>query len=127
MPSFLEPFISFIRNLFGLSNAGSTSSHAQVECEQEGEGSSFLEETWSEREERVYKSFFPNLPETIYTPQDSSKVAIGGEILVLSHAGVFEIPPTKEKKYWAYITSGLSNPFGDEPEEISGFGCELLI
>ncbi|MBA2367765.1 MAG: suppressor of fused domain protein [Candidatus Protochlamydia sp.] len=87
----------------------------------------FFEEAWAEREEKVYKSFFPNMPETIITPIDPSKVAIGGEILVLSCAGVFEIPPTMDKKYWAYITSGLSNPFGDEPEETSGFGLELLI
>lgn len=123
MRSFLAPLLSFLKILFGFSNDGSL----QIAGKQEGGDSSFFEEVWSEREEKVYKSFFTNMPENIYTPQDPSQVAVGGGLLVLSCAGVFEIPPSEGKEYWTYITSGLSNPFGDKPEETSGFGCELLI
>lgn len=36
--------------------------------------------------------------------------------------------PDPLRHYWTYLTAGLSNPwFQDEPQEVSGFGCELLI
>ena len=88
---------------------------------------SLLEEAWKGREEVIYDSLFSNMPEQIYSPVDPKQVAIGGEALVLSGAGVFEVPPSDERTYWTYITSGLSNPFEDKPEEFSGFGFELLI
>jgi hypothetical protein len=36
--------------------------------------------------------------------------------------------PDPQRPYWLYVTSGLSNPwYQEEPEEVSGFGYELLI
>src|SRR5439155_12752775 len=36
--------------------------------------------------------------------------------------------PDPLRPYWTYVTAGLSNPwYQDEPAEVSGFGCELLI
>ncbi len=36
--------------------------------------------------------------------------------------------PDPQRHHWSYLTSGLSNPwFQDEQQEVSGFGCELLI
>ena len=74
-----------------------------------------FERSWAQREEQVYKSLFKNFPTGIYTPEDSTLVAMGGEILKRSHAGVFEVPPSPELPYWTYITSGLSNPLSEEP------------
>ncbi len=36
--------------------------------------------------------------------------------------------PDPMRHYWTYLTAGLSNPwFQDEPQEVSGFGCELML
>lgn len=36
--------------------------------------------------------------------------------------------PSESRPYWLYITAGLSNPwYQDEPSDVSGFGCELMI
>jgi len=36
--------------------------------------------------------------------------------------------PDPLRPHWTYLTSGLSNPwFQDEPQEVSGFGCELML
>jgi len=36
--------------------------------------------------------------------------------------------PDPLRHHWTYLTAGLSNPwFQDEPQEVSGFGCELMI
>ncbi|HEY9790614.1 MAG TPA: suppressor of fused domain protein [Candidatus Obscuribacterales bacterium] len=44
------------------------------------------------------------------------------KITVLAYA------PTESRPHWIYITSGLSNPwFAEEPNEVSGFGCELMV
>ncbi len=44
------------------------------------------------------------------------------KITVLSYA------PAENRPYWMYLTAGLSNPwFQDHPDEVSGFGCELMI
>jgi hypothetical protein len=41
---------------------------------------------------------------------------------------VLAYAPSEARPYWAYITSGLSNPwFAEEPDQVSGFGCELMI
>lgn len=36
--------------------------------------------------------------------------------------------PRIDRPYWTYVTAGLSNPwFQEEPGEVSGFGCELVV
>lgn len=36
--------------------------------------------------------------------------------------------PDPIRPYWTYITSGLSSPwYQEEPQEVSGFGCEIMI
>jgi len=45
----------------------------------------------------------------------------------LTHS-VFRCPPTTNRKTWAYVTSGMSNPWESEtPEEFSGLGTEFLM
>lgn len=97
-------------------------------------------DAWSERENVIFPQLFNNLPDNIITPQDASNIAIGGSELILSCAGVYEIPPSDEHPCWTYLTSGLTNPyfqdsplemstedFDAEPQFASGFGFELLI
>jgi len=44
------------------------------------------------------------------------------EITVLAYA------PNETRPYWMYLTAGLSSPwFQDKPQEVSGFGCELML
>lgn len=44
------------------------------------------------------------------------------KISVLAYA------PTDARPHWIYVTSGLSNPwFQEAPDEVSGFGCELMV
>lgn len=89
-----------------------------------------LTQAWEEREEKVYKSIFKNFPKEIITPEDPSKVVVGGVNLVHSCAGVYMIEPTENLPYWTYITSGLSNPFDEltgNDESISGYGIELVL
>nr|WP_301539369.1 suppressor of fused domain protein [Methylomonas sp. ZR1] len=45
----------------------------------------------------------------------------------LTHS-VFKCPPAENRKTWAYITSGMSNPWeAESPEEYSGLGVEFLM
>jgi hypothetical protein len=86
-----------------------------------------FERAWKEREETVYTSLFNQLPSGIFSPQHPDDVAIGGSQLIASCAGVFEIPPTSQKPYWTYLSSGLSNPLEETPQAFSGYGIELMI
>jgi hypothetical protein len=41
---------------------------------------------------------------------------------------VFKDPPNEKRETWAYVTSGMSNPWEDEvPEEYSGLGMEFVM
>ena len=88
----------------------------------------WFEEVWAYREDTVYprlfgpvgRGIFP-LSHTIFT--DVFKQEFDPRWL---HFGVFEIPPTKERDAWLYVTSGMSNAWEDEkpnPLGPSGFGC----
>ena len=45
----------------------------------------------------------------------------------LTH-GVFKSQPSETRKTWAYVTSGMSNPWESEvPEEYSGLGVEFVM
>ncbi len=91
--------------------------------------SSWLEEIWADREERLYpamfgpmRGIFPIPParfERFDAPADPRWLTIG----------VFECAPTATRSSWLYVTSGLSNPWGDEadPNEPTGYGCEFAI
>jgi hypothetical protein len=130
MKRFLTWFFSLFSALFGFlhsKKAIEVKPSYSTKENTETANRDLLTEVWEEREEVVYKSFFENMPEQIYKPIDPQKVAVGGVKLLLSCAGVFEIAPTEHKKYWTYITSGLSNPVDSMVREISGFGFELIL
>lgn len=44
------------------------------------------------------------------------------------HLAVLAYGPDPFRPYWTYITAGISSPWvHSEPQEVSGFGCEIMI
>jgi len=91
---------------------------------------SFLEECWEEREEKAYKQIFGDIGPGIYPLSTEIFNRLNADAVDprwLTH-GVFKCPPTENRKTWAYITSGMSNPWeAESPEAYSGLGVEFLI
>lgn len=98
-----------------------------------GVASSTLAKAWKQREESLYKTLFGNLGPGIYPLSMSLFEDLFNCTEVdprWLHIGVFECPPTAERPHWVYVSSGLSNPWDDEPdedEEWTGLGRELLL
>jgi hypothetical protein len=95
-----------------------------------GESMSFLEDSWEEREDKLYKQIFGDTGSRIYPlPNEifDRMNAKGVDPRWLTH-GVLKCPPTENRVTWAYVTSGMSNPWESEvPEEYSGLGVEFLM
>ncbi|QIL91397.1 suppressor of fused domain protein [Microbulbifer sp. SH-1] len=91
---------------------------------------SFLEESWEEREEKAYKEIFGDTGLGIFTLSGEMFYRMNAEGMDprwLTH-GVFKCPPTGSRDKWAYVTSGMSNPWEEEkPEEYSGLGVEFVM
>ena len=93
--------------------------------------STLLERAWAQREEVVYPGLFGTLEPSI-APLEATvfrdmfrQDAVDPRWL---HVGVMVAPPTASRASWIYVSSGLSNPWErDEPEELSGLGCEFLL
>lgn len=91
---------------------------------------SFLEECWEEREEISYKEIFGDTGPGIFPLSNDIFDRMNAKSIDprwLTH-GVFKCPPTGNRNTWAYVTSGMSNPWEtEEPEEYSGLGVEFLM
>jgi len=93
----------------------------------------WFEGVWGDREDRVYKSLFGDLGAGVYTAGASVYERFGKEPHPgWRNHGVFACPPHGERTTWAYVTSGLSNPWnldrpGADPSGFSGLGFELLL
>jgi hypothetical protein len=91
---------------------------------------SFLEESWEQREEILYREIFGDTGPGIYPLSNSIFSRMNAKEIDprwLTH-GVFKCPPSETRKTWAYVTSGMSNPWETEfPEEYSGLGVEFLM
>lgn len=91
---------------------------------------SLLEEAWEEREDVVYPKVFGDtgpglypLTNEVFEQLDATSV----DPRWLTH-GVFQSPPIDTRNTWAYVTSGMSNPWeSEEPQDYSGFGVEFVI
>ncbi len=91
---------------------------------------SLLEEAWEEREDVVYPKVFGDtgpglypLTNEVFEQLDATSV----DPRWLTH-GVFQSPPNDARNTWAYVTSGMSNPWeSEEPQDYSGFGVEFVI
>lgn len=93
-----------------------------------------LEAVWAEREEKVYRRLFGDLGPGIYPVGADSFRALGhdGPDPRWLHTGVFACPPHEGRTSWLYASSGLSNPWEDEPanysnNEWSGLGVEFVM
>ena len=91
---------------------------------------SFLEVSWEEREEKIYKSIYGDTGPGIYPLSTEIFDRMNSDTIDprwLTH-GVFKCPPTESRNTWAYVTSGMSNPWeSDFPEEYSGLGAEFIM
>jgi len=91
----------------------------------------FLEQAWQEREEEKYTEIFGSLGEGIYPlDPDLFKVQYQQDSFDPRwlHYGVFASPPNEKRKSWAYVSSGMSNPWEkDEKDEYSGLGVEFVL
>lgn len=72
-------------------------------------------------------------PEPIFTDQGETsgtgeRVASFSSTMAQQKVNVLAYAPNEQRSYWLYVTAGLSNPwFQEEPDQVSGFGCELMI
>jgi Suppressor of fused protein (SUFU) len=90
-----------------------------------------LDRAWAQREEVAYPAVFGDLGAGIY-PLEATlfKDAFGQADIDPRwlHYGVFRSAPSGERPHWAFVTSGLSNPWeADTPEEVSGLGHEFVL
>ena len=91
-----------------------------------------LESVWEHREDIVYKSTFGDMGQGIFTLPLESFAPDAQPGLWWGHAGVCESAPNDKHATWIYVTSGLSNPWDDDPAEYgnntySGLGAEFVI
>ncbi|MBX3463876.1 MAG: suppressor of fused domain protein [Planctomycetes bacterium] len=99
----------------------------------EAEFAQWFEGVWSDREDRVYRTWFTDLGAGVYTAGDSVYRRFGKDPHPgWCNHGVFACPPHPGRATWAYVTSGLSNPWnldriGKDPSGLSGLGFELLL
>src|SRR5215472_4575039 len=92
----------------------------------------WFEQSWAEREEQVYRTFFGQDTGGIYTLDAGvfDSFQKGGVDPRWLFQGVLKFPPTATRASWLLATSGLSNAWEDEtpdPEGWSGLGCELIL
>jgi len=99
----------------------------------------WFQSVWEYREETLYRELFGALGGTIHTIPAAAFISLGVptnqvDPRWLTH-GVLECPPegaALERTHWLYVTSGLSNPWGQKPGQAksdgySGLGLELII
>lgn len=97
----------------------------------------WFEAIWADREDRVYRDYFGELGPGIYTLRPEHFAQLGAKNVDPRwlHHGVFECPPQGgggKRDHWLYVSSGMSNPWGDSPETakpegLSGLGFELTL
>ncbi|EPJ43115.1 MAG: hypothetical protein OFPI_44600 [Osedax symbiont Rs2] len=92
---------------------------------------SFLQQCWQQREEHIYKKIFGDTGAGIYTlPAElfQSRFNIQEPDPRWLTYGVFCCPPTAQRMTWAYVSSGMSNPWTAKSiEEYSGLGTEFIL
>jgi Suppressor of fused protein (SUFU) len=92
-----------------------------------------FEAIWAQREETEYpRRFGPPTRDDILalTPEAFGAAGEAGIDPRWLHHGVFEFPPTPTRASWAYVSSGLSNPWHDDeftPDGDSGLGMEFVF
>lgn len=94
----------------------------------------WFQDVWAQREDGVYKQLFGTVGPQVHTIPPELFQRLGQpkpDQRWLVH-GVFEIAPTEKHPYWTYISTALSNPWGEDPATVdptkpSGLGFELVM
>ena len=94
----------------------------------------WFEGIWEVREEKFFRQWFGTLGESVYTLPKKVFEGMGMEEVdprFLFH-GVFECPPVGGRNDWVYVSSGMSNAWGETPETadaagVSGLGFEFVL
>ena len=93
-----------------------------------------LEDVWCLREEEIYPKLFGPVSRGVF-PLDRKDFAMFGvddpDPRWLHHS-VIEFAPTDTRESWAYVTSGYSNPWSEDPDAFStegdsGSGVEFVL
>ncbi len=94
----------------------------------------WFEGIWADREERIYPAMFGDLGPGIYPLTSKTFEAMGceGADPRWLHHGVFASAPNERRDHWVYVSSGMSNAWGEspetvKPEEFSGLGMEFTL
>jgi hypothetical protein len=117
----------------------------EFERESELSRRKLLQESWAVRD-ALYRELFgepayvspatygppvfkdePSKPKSRLESSDTSRPAdtsIDGD----QQLAVLAYGPDPFRPYWTYVTAGIASPWvQDQPQEVSGFGCELMI
>jgi len=94
----------------------------------------WFQDVWAYREDVVYRELFGTVGPHVHTLTPELFARLGQpepDPRWLVH-GVFEIAPSEKLPYYTYVSTALSNPWGENPEqanpaEPSGLGFELLM
>ena len=94
----------------------------------------WFESIWSLREDHFLRTFFGDLGKGISTlsPQTFASLGIPNPDPRFLFHGIFECPPSAKHPDWIYVSSGMSNPWGDSPNTVktdspSGLGYEFIV
>lgn len=98
-----------------------------------------LMRAWSCRDRLFHELFGPHkysLPKKYEAPRDAETALVSdafelavlsGKSLNVKDISILACEPNELRPYWTFISSGLSNPWFGQSEDVSGFGCELVL
>jgi hypothetical protein len=94
----------------------------------------WFQSIWADREDRIYPDYFGAVGPAVFNIPIEAFKSLGSpdpDPRFLTHT-VIECPPTATRQDWLYVSSGMSNPWGDSPETIdpnnySGLGFEFTM
>lgn len=94
----------------------------------------WFQEVWAQREDGVYRELFGTVGPHVHTIPPQLFQQLGHakpDPRWLVH-GVFEVAPSDKLPCWTYVSTALSNPWGQDPatiaeEDPSGLGFELVM
>lgn len=98
-----------------------------------------LKRAWHARDQLYHELYGPHryaFPRKYEAPSDvepadistpSELAAIAGKTLDVKDISIIVHAPNELRPYWLFASSGLSNPWFGQAEDVSGFGCELVL
>ncbi|MBX9688389.1 MAG: suppressor of fused domain protein [Candidatus Obscuribacterales bacterium] len=103
------------------------------------DANNLLRRAWHDRDRLYHELFGPHkytLPKLYEAPLDAETreltsvaeiAAISGKSLSEKDIHIVAYEPNEIHPYWIFASSGLSNPWFGQSEDVSGFGCELVL